>query len=130
MCTYRDRVLGEEQSWVNMEGEGSAMRRRSRDGEEEGAGRAGSRGREWSKPSGRLYEYNRTGTSNTYQVPEIDTSHYQIRPEHTQTLINYFQPMLDFLDRRDREEDSESISRFLLLVLTPTMMMHPARGSG
>ena len=63
-------MLGEEQSWVNMEGEGSAMRRRSRDGEEEGARRAGSRVGEWSKPSGRLYEYNRTGTSITYQVPE------------------------------------------------------------
>ena len=64
VCTYRDRVLGEEQSWVNMEGEGSAMRRRSRDGEEEGAGRAGSRAGEWSKPSGSM-----STTGRALQLP-------------------------------------------------------------
>ena len=95
-----------------MEGERSSLRRISREGEAEGAWRAGSRGGEWSKPSGRLYEYNMMGTSNTYKVPEIDISHYHIRPEQTQSLQEYFQPMLNFLDRRDREEDSESTSRY------------------
>ena len=65
-------MLEEEQSWVNMEGERSSLRRRSGEEEAEGARRAGSRGGEWSKPSGRLYEYNMMGTSNTYKVPEID----------------------------------------------------------